>query len=165
MKQWEHPVIPQFYPSNYRAVSKEKEYLSSSYYIKNNGELIGMLCLNSNTHSANFIFDTFIINIFLIIRKETLQDYFYKYNLYIIFSSVHTPGDAKEILISFTEYSSIRRICGRYRLDWNLWLENTVCSGELLWQAEFWLCMLQWYCFSNRYCTTACGTKTDNSPV
>ena len=27
--------------------------MSSSYYIKNNGELIGMLCLNSNTHSAN----------------------------------------------------------------------------------------------------------------
>ncbi len=41
------------FKANYRAVSKEKEYLSSSYYIKNNGELIGMLCLNSNTHSAN----------------------------------------------------------------------------------------------------------------
>lgn len=41
------------FKANYRAVSKEKEYLSSSYYIKNGEELIGMLCLNSNMHSAN----------------------------------------------------------------------------------------------------------------
>lgn len=46
------------FKANYRAVSKEKEYLSSSYYIKNNGELIGMLCLNSNTHSANQLVDS-----------------------------------------------------------------------------------------------------------
>lgn len=46
------------FKANYRAVSREKEYLSSSYYIKNNGELIGMLCLNSNTHSANQLADS-----------------------------------------------------------------------------------------------------------
>ena len=34
--------------ANYRANSKGKEYISSTYYIKNNGELIGMLCMNTN---------------------------------------------------------------------------------------------------------------------
>lgn len=41
------------FKAKYRAVSKEKEYISSSYYIKNGNELIGMLCLNANTYSAN----------------------------------------------------------------------------------------------------------------
>lgn len=36
------------YLTHYRAISKGKQYLSSTYYIKNNGELIGMLCLNTN---------------------------------------------------------------------------------------------------------------------
>lgn len=40
------------YMANYRAVSKGRQYLSSSYFIKNNGELIGMLCLNTDIQAA-----------------------------------------------------------------------------------------------------------------
>lgn len=40
------------YMANYRAVSMGRQYLSSSYFIKNNGELIGMLCLNTDIQAA-----------------------------------------------------------------------------------------------------------------
>lgn len=36
------------YLTHYRAISKGKQYLSSTYYIKNGDELIGMLCLNTD---------------------------------------------------------------------------------------------------------------------
>lgn len=37
------------YLVNYRAKAKGKEFIASTFYIKNNGKLIGMLCLNTNT--------------------------------------------------------------------------------------------------------------------
>lgn len=40
------------YMTNYRAVSKGRQYLSSSYFIKNGSELIGMLCLNTDIQAA-----------------------------------------------------------------------------------------------------------------
>lgn len=36
------------YLTNYRGKSKNIEFLSSTYFIKNNGRLIGMLCVNKN---------------------------------------------------------------------------------------------------------------------
>lgn len=35
--------------SGYTAVSKKKKYLSYTYYIKNNGKLIGLLCVNKDS--------------------------------------------------------------------------------------------------------------------
>lgn len=40
------------YISNYRARSKNKEFLSSTFFIKNEGELIGLLCLNRDMTSV-----------------------------------------------------------------------------------------------------------------
>ncbi len=40
------------YLAHYRAISKGKQYLSSTYYIKNGEELIGMLCLNTDIQPA-----------------------------------------------------------------------------------------------------------------
>ena len=40
------------YLTHYRAISKGKQYLSSTYYIKNGDELIGMLCLNTDIQPA-----------------------------------------------------------------------------------------------------------------
>lgn len=40
------------YLTHYRAISKGKQYLSSTYYIKNGDKLIGMLCLNTNIQPA-----------------------------------------------------------------------------------------------------------------
>lgn len=40
------------YMAIYRAVSKGKQYISSSYFIKNGDELIGMLCLNTDIQAA-----------------------------------------------------------------------------------------------------------------
>ena len=40
------------YLTHYRAISKGKQYLSSTYYIKNGDELIGMLCLNADIQPA-----------------------------------------------------------------------------------------------------------------
>ncbi|MGN0157924.1 MAG: transcriptional regulator [Brotaphodocola sp.] len=42
------------YLTRYRAVSKGKQYLSSTYYIKNEEELIGMLCLNTDIQPAQY---------------------------------------------------------------------------------------------------------------
>ncbi len=45
----------QDYLINYKAKAKGKEFISSTFYIKNNGKLIGMLCLNTDTTiSRNF---------------------------------------------------------------------------------------------------------------
>ena len=43
----------QDYLINYKAKAKGKDYIASTFYIKNNGELIGMLCLNTNTSIAH----------------------------------------------------------------------------------------------------------------
>lgn len=40
------------YLTHYRAVSKGKQYLSSTYYIKNEDKLIGMLCFNTDIQPA-----------------------------------------------------------------------------------------------------------------
>lgn len=40
------------YIANYRAVTQDKIYQASTYYIKNNGELIGMLCINIDTSAS-----------------------------------------------------------------------------------------------------------------
>lgn len=40
------------YLAHYRAISKGKQYLSSTYYIKNGDELIGLLCLNTDIQPA-----------------------------------------------------------------------------------------------------------------
>lgn len=46
----------QDYLTNYRAKAKGKEFISSTFYIKNQERLIGMLCLNTNTTAAsNFL--------------------------------------------------------------------------------------------------------------
>lgn len=46
----------QDYLVNYRAKAKGKEFVASTYYIKNKGRLIGMLCLNTNTTAVqNFM--------------------------------------------------------------------------------------------------------------
>ena len=34
---------------NYTAKARGKDFIASTFYIKNNGELIGMLCLNTDT--------------------------------------------------------------------------------------------------------------------
>jgi len=39
----------QDYLVNYTAKAKGKNFIASTFYIKNNGELIGMLCLNTDT--------------------------------------------------------------------------------------------------------------------
>ncbi len=38
--------------TNYKAVSQNKVFRSSTYYIKNNNELIGMLCINIDTSAS-----------------------------------------------------------------------------------------------------------------
>lgn len=40
------------YLTHYRAISKGKPYLSSTYYIKNGDKLIGMLCFNTDIQPA-----------------------------------------------------------------------------------------------------------------
>jgi predicted transcriptional regulator YheO len=40
------------YLANYKAVSKGKQYISSTYYIKNGESLIGMLCFNTDISAA-----------------------------------------------------------------------------------------------------------------
>jgi len=42
----------QDYIVNYKASSQDKIFQSSTYYIKNNNELIGMLCINIDTSSS-----------------------------------------------------------------------------------------------------------------
>lgn len=41
------------YLVNYRAQAKGKEFTASTFYIKNHGQLIGMLCLNTNTSAVH----------------------------------------------------------------------------------------------------------------
>ena len=38
--------------ANYRASSQGKDFLSSTYYIKNDGNLVGMLCINTDTSAS-----------------------------------------------------------------------------------------------------------------
>ncbi|MCD7818512.1 MAG: PAS domain-containing protein [Lachnospiraceae bacterium] len=40
------------YVANYTGWSKNREFLSSTYFIKNKGRLIGMLCINKDMHTA-----------------------------------------------------------------------------------------------------------------
>lgn len=40
------------YLINYRAKAKGNDFIASTYYIKNEGRLIGMLCLNTNTTAS-----------------------------------------------------------------------------------------------------------------
>ncbi len=42
----------QDYLSGYRGISKQKEYLSFTYFIKNKGNLIGLLCVNKDLSST-----------------------------------------------------------------------------------------------------------------
>lgn len=48
----------QDYMANYRAISKGKEFIASTYYIKNEGQLIGMLCLNTDTTATKNFMDS-----------------------------------------------------------------------------------------------------------
>lgn len=48
----------QNYIVNYKAASKHKIFQSSTYYIKNNGELIGMLCINIDTSASQELLHT-----------------------------------------------------------------------------------------------------------
>ena len=41
------------YLVNYKAKAKGKEFIASTFYIKNHGKLIGMLCLNTNTSAIH----------------------------------------------------------------------------------------------------------------
>lgn len=47
------------YLANYRASSKGKQYISSTYYIKNQDTLIGMLCFNTDISAATHFSDAF----------------------------------------------------------------------------------------------------------
>ena len=41
------------YATNYRGKGKGKDFLSSTYFIKNNDKIIGMLCVNKNITDIN----------------------------------------------------------------------------------------------------------------
>lgn len=49
--------VGQDYLVNYRAASRGKEFIASTYYIKNQGQLIGMLCINIDTSVTKNFFD------------------------------------------------------------------------------------------------------------
>lgn len=48
----------QDYIINYKAASQDKVFRSSTYYIKNHGELIGMLCINIDTSASQDLLQT-----------------------------------------------------------------------------------------------------------
>lgn len=48
----------QDYIVNYKASSQHKIFQSSTYYIKNNGELVGMLCINIDTSASQELLHT-----------------------------------------------------------------------------------------------------------
>lgn len=48
----------QDYLINYKAKAKDKEFIASTFYIKNNGNLIGMLCLNTDTTISRHFWQT-----------------------------------------------------------------------------------------------------------
>ena len=46
------------YLVNYKAKAKGKEFIASTFYIKNQGRLIGMLCLNTDTTAVRSFMKT-----------------------------------------------------------------------------------------------------------
>lgn len=69
----------QDYLVNYRATSRGKEFIASTYYIKNKGQLIGMLCINVDTTITQNFFEStkkFIesLNLGAILSEEDKTD-------------------------------------------------------------------------------------------
>jgi len=63
------------YVSNYRGRSKKRDFLSSTYYIKNEGRLIGLLCINKDmtaVESANSALKRLLENFNLNLAGESV---------------------------------------------------------------------------------------------
>lgn len=67
--------------TNYRASSQGKNFLSSTYYIKNNENLIGMLCINTDTsasqellHTVNQFIESFNLSPITSIENEKVEE-------------------------------------------------------------------------------------------
>ncbi|TCS72875.1 putative transcriptional regulator YheO [Muricomes intestini] len=50
--------VGQDYLVNYRATSRGKDFIASTYYIKNQGKLIGMLCINVDTSTTKNFYES-----------------------------------------------------------------------------------------------------------